>query len=71
MNISLRVLSRPDENALPTMYRELGTDFVDRVLPSICNEVSEDFYWKKTQLMNLEVNSYQSENKYLDNSYYQ
>lgn len=39
VNISLRVLSRPDTNALPTIYRMLGTDYDERVLPSICNEV--------------------------------
>ncbi|CAM9386443.1 unnamed protein product, partial [Phaeothamnion confervicola] len=38
-NISLRVLSRPDEDKLPTIYRQLGTDFDDRVLPSVGNEV--------------------------------
>ncbi|XP_064598919.1 prohibitin-2-like [Liolophura sinensis] len=39
VNISLRVLSRPDQMMLPTMYRQLGTDFDERVLPSITNEV--------------------------------
>ncbi|GFO08417.1 ADP-ribosylation factor 1 [Plakobranchus ocellatus] len=39
VNISLRVLSRPNAQALPQMYRQLGTDFDERVLPSICNEV--------------------------------
>lgn len=39
VNISLRVLSRPDAARLPTMYRNLGTDYDERVLPSICNEV--------------------------------
>ena len=39
VNISLRVLSRPDQMMLPTMYRQLGTDYDERVLPSICNEV--------------------------------
>lgn len=39
VNISLRVLSRPDAIALPHIYRHLGTDFDERVLPSICNEV--------------------------------
>ncbi|CAM9113261.1 unnamed protein product [Chrysoparadoxa australica] len=38
-NISLRVLSRPDEKELPKIYKQLGTDFDDRVLPSIGNEV--------------------------------
>lgn len=39
VNISLRVLSRPRADALPQMYRQLGTDYDERVLPSICNEV--------------------------------
>lgn len=39
VNISLRVLSRPDASTLPTMYRQLGLDYDEKVLPSICNEV--------------------------------
>jgi len=39
VNISLRVLSRPDVAHLPQIYRELGTDYDERVLPSIVNEV--------------------------------
>jgi len=39
VNISLRVLSRPNAVDLPEIYRQLGTDYDDRVLPSICNEV--------------------------------
>ncbi|XP_033216423.1 prohibitin-2 [Belonocnema kinseyi] len=39
VNISLRVLSRPDALTLPVMYRQLGLDYDERVLPSICNEV--------------------------------
>jgi len=39
VNISLRVLSRPNAMALPSIYRQLGTDYDERVLPSICNEV--------------------------------
>ncbi|EEC45186.1 prohibitin-like protein [Phaeodactylum tricornutum CCAP 1055/1] len=39
VNIKLRVLWRPIEEELPTLYRELGTDFDERVLPSIGNEV--------------------------------
>jgi len=39
VNISLRVLSRPDAGHLPAIYRQLGTDYDERVLPSICNEV--------------------------------
>lgn len=39
VNITLRVLSRPDPVQLPTLYRNLGVDYDERVLPSICNEV--------------------------------
>lgn len=39
VNISLRVLSRPDAINLPSMYRQLGLDYDEKVLPSICNEV--------------------------------
>lgn len=39
VNIKLRVLWRPRVESLPTLYRELGTDFDERVLPSIGNEV--------------------------------
>jgi len=39
VNISLRVLSRPDPGSLPTIYQTLGTDYDERVLPSIVNEV--------------------------------
>jgi len=39
VNISLRVLSRPDASNLPAIHRELGVDFDEKVLPSICNEV--------------------------------
>ncbi|XP_065842337.1 prohibitin-2-like [Oscarella lobularis] len=39
VNISLRVLARPRADALPTIYQRLGTDYDDRVLPSIGNEV--------------------------------
>ncbi len=39
VNIGLRVLYRPDPVFLPNMYRQLGVDYDERVLPSICNEV--------------------------------
>lgn len=39
INISLRVLSRPDALQIPAMHKELGLDFDEKVLPSICNEV--------------------------------
>merc|ERR1711936_234918 len=39
VNISLRVLSRPDMFQIPQMHRELGEDYDEKVLPSICNEI--------------------------------
>jgi prohibitin 2 len=38
VNLSLRVLTRPDATKLPEIYRNLGTDFNERVLPSIIHE---------------------------------
>ena len=38
VSITLRVLSRPSVAHLPQIYRELGTDYDERVLPSIVNE---------------------------------
>ncbi len=39
VNIALRILSRPQEEHVADIYLKLGTDFDDRVLPSIGNEV--------------------------------
>ncbi|KAJ1988632.1 Prohibitin-2, subunit of the prohibitin complex (Phb1p-Phb2p) [Coemansia spiralis] len=39
VNIVCRVLSRPNQSALPEIYRTLGTNYDERVLPSIINEV--------------------------------
>ncbi|CCD24567.1 prohibitin subunit PHB2 NDAI_0D02530 [Naumovozyma dairenensis CBS 421] len=39
VNITCRVLSRPNVGQLPTIYRTLGQDYDERVLPSIVNEV--------------------------------
>jgi len=39
VNISLRALCRPDPSKLPEIYRNLGTDYDQKVLPSIINEV--------------------------------
>ena len=39
VNITCRVLSRPSIESLPRIFRELGTDYDERVLPSIVNEV--------------------------------
>lgn len=39
VNISLRALCRPDPSKLPDIYRNLGLDFDEKVMPSIVNEV--------------------------------
>lgn len=39
VNITLRVLSRPNSVNLPSMYQRLSLDYDERVLPSIVNEV--------------------------------
>lgn len=39
VTITLRVLSRPEAQQLPNIYRTLGVDWDERVLPSIVNEV--------------------------------
>lgn len=39
VNISCRVLSRPQVSSLPTIHRTLGKDYDERVLPSVVNEV--------------------------------
>ncbi|KAK9845946.1 hypothetical protein WJX81_006637 [Elliptochloris bilobata] len=38
VNIGLRVLTRPTPAKLPEIYRSLGTDYAERVLPSIIQE---------------------------------
>jgi len=39
VNITLRVLYRPDADSLALLHRYLGPDFDERILPSIVNEV--------------------------------
>lgn len=39
VNLTIRLMHMPDPKKLPTIYRELGKDYDDRVLPSIANEV--------------------------------
>lgn len=41
VSITLRVLSKPDPFKLPFIYRRLGMDYDERVLPSIVNEVTK------------------------------
>jgi len=39
IKIALRVLYRPDETQLQHIYRNLGKNYDERVLPSVVNEV--------------------------------
>ncbi|KAK6463073.1 band 7 family-domain-containing protein [Scheffersomyces coipomensis] len=39
VNITCRVLFKPDVGQLPNIYRTLGSDYDEKVLPSIVNEV--------------------------------
>ncbi|TPX57577.1 hypothetical protein PhCBS80983_g03757 [Powellomyces hirtus] len=39
VSLTLRVLHRPEISRIPNIYKNLGTDYDDRVLPSIGNEV--------------------------------
>lgn len=39
VNVTLRVLSKPDVARLPQIFQTLGMDYDERVLPSIVNEV--------------------------------
>ncbi|RCK64525.1 Prohibitin-2 [Candida viswanathii] len=39
VNITCRVLYKPDIAQLPTLYRTLGQDYAQKVLPSVVNEV--------------------------------
>lgn len=39
VNISLRVLSRPQVDHLPHIFAEYGADYSERILPSVGNEV--------------------------------
>lgn len=39
VNVRLRVLFRPEAEKLPEIYRNLGVDYDERVLPSISNEI--------------------------------
>ncbi|KAJ3218203.1 Prohibitin-2, subunit of the prohibitin complex (Phb1p-Phb2p) [Clydaea vesicula] len=41
VNLTVRVLSRPRIDKLSTIYRTLGLDYEERVLPSIINEVAK------------------------------
>merc|ERR1711981_493232 len=39
VNITLRILFRPKRSKLPQIYKDIGLDYDDRILPSIVNEV--------------------------------
>ena len=38
VNLSLRVITRPNENSLPEIARNIGPDFDAKILPSLTNE---------------------------------
>jgi hypothetical protein len=39
VHITLRILHRPLPEKLPSIYLNVGTDYAERILPSITNEV--------------------------------
>ena len=39
VDITLRILFRPEEKTLPWMFTHIGVDFDEKILPSITNEV--------------------------------
>ena len=39
VNISLRILYRPVPEALPSIYRDIGREYAEKVFPSITTEV--------------------------------
>ena len=39
MDITLRILFRPEEKSLPWIFTNIGVDFDEKILPSIANEV--------------------------------
>jgi len=39
VDITLRILFRPKEEMLPYIYKNVGVDYDERVLPSIVTEV--------------------------------
>lgn len=40
VKLGLRVLTKPNPQRLPDLYRRLGIDYSDRVLPSLIHEVT-------------------------------
>lgn len=41
VNLNLRVLSKPDVSRLPEIFRFLGPDYNEKVMPSVVNEVAK------------------------------
>lgn len=39
VNITLRVLSRPEPTKLPHIFLQFGLNYNELILPSICNEI--------------------------------
>ena len=38
VSLTVRVISRPVPDALISIHRQFGPDYIDRIMPSICNE---------------------------------
>ena len=53
VNISLRLLSQPKIEMLPTIYKTLGIDFDERILPSVGNEVLKSVVARVNQLFKI------------------
>merc|ERR1711907_776290 len=53
VDMQLRVLCRPNVDVLPTIFKKIGADYREKVLPSIVNEVlkSEVAKYNATQLI--------------------
>lgn len=59
VKLTVRVLFRPMENDLPKLYRFVGKDYTQRVLPSLINEITRIIvvsYTEKHRLVTLHLN---------------
>ena len=48
VNLTVRILHHPNKHKLPEIYRTLGTNYAERVLPSVGNEVMKAVVAKYT-----------------------
>ena len=49
VDMQLRVLCRPVPEALPEIFKTVGVDYREKILPSIVNEATLNFKHKKPQ----------------------